>query len=183
MSSIGYARVSTKDQNVDDQVRRLTEAGCVRVFEDVGVSGKLASRPEWDRCRDRLEPGDTLVITKLDRAGRSVQHLIQLANELAEAGVGLRVLDQGIDTTSAMGKLFYTILAAFAEFERNLIIERTHEGLRTAKLNGKKAGPKPKLSDKQRQAVREMHAGGRTIVDIAEVFGVSRPVIYRALEV
>lgn len=182
MASIGYARVSTKDQNTDDQVRRLTEAGCVRVYSDVGVSGKLASRPEWDRCHDRLEPGDVLVITKLDRAGRSVQHLIQLANEMGARGIGLRVLDQSIDTTTAMGKMFYTILAAFAEFERNLIIERTHEGLRTAREKGHKSGRKMKLTERQQAEVYRMHGEHYSITDIAEMFQVSRPVIYRVLE-
>lgn len=184
MANIGYARVSTKEQNVDDQRRRLIEAGCAPadVFVDIGVSGKLASRPEWDRAMAYMRPGDTLVVTKLDRAGRSVRHLLELSERLSSEGKALRILDQGIDTNTAIGRMFYTILGALAEFERELIIERTHEGLRTAKLAGKKAGPKPKLSDKQRQAVREMHAAGRTIVDIAEVFSVSRPVIYRALE-
>lgn len=183
MALIGYARCSTVDQNTDDQVKRLTEAGCIKVFPDLGVSGKLAHRPQWDACMAYLRDGeDVLVVTKLDRAGRSVQHLIELANKLAERGIGLKVLDQPIDTTSAMGEMFYTILAAFAQFERSIIVERTHEGLRTARANGRVGGRKPRLSEKQQAEVRRMHEAGRSIVDIAEVFSVSRPVIYRVLE-
>jgi DNA invertase Pin-like site-specific DNA recombinase len=183
MTMIGYGRCSTTEQNVDDQVKRLTDAGCVKVFTDVGVSGKLAHRPEWDACLAYLREGDVLAIVKLDRAGRSLQHLIELANELRKRGIGLRVLDQGIDTTTAAGRLFYNMIASFAEFERDIIVERTHEGLRTAKANGKVGGRKPKLSAKQQAEVRRMHEAGRTVVDIAEMFSVSRPAIYRILEV
>ena len=181
MAQIGYARCSTTEQNTDDQLRRLTEAGCGKTFTEAGVSGKLAHRPQWDACLAYLREGDILVITKLDRAGRSIKHLIDLANDLRDRGIGLKVLDQGIDTTTAAGRLFYNMVASFAEFERDLIIERTHEGLRTARANGKVAGRKPKLSAKQQAEVVRMHADGRTIVDIAEMFRVSRPVIYRIL--
>lgn len=184
MALIGYGRCSTKEQNTDDQRRRLEEAGCAPsdVFLDEGVSGKLASRPEWDRAMAYMRPGDTLVVTKLDRAGRSVRHLLELSERLHAEGKAMRILDQGIDTNTAIGRMFYTILGALAEFERELIIERTHEGLRTARLAGKRPGPIPKLSPKQRDMVRQMHSAGRTVVDLAEAFEVSRPVIYRALE-
>jgi DNA invertase Pin-like site-specific DNA recombinase len=182
MSAIGYARCSTKEQNVDDQVKRLTEAGCEKVFRDVGVSGKLASRPEWDACLAYLRHDDVLMITKLDRAGRSLQHLVQMSNQLRGRGIGFKVLDQPIDTTTPSGRLFYNIMAAVAEFERELIVERTFEGLHTAWASGKRSGRKPKLSAKQQAEVRRMHEAGRTIVDIAEMFSVSRPVIYRVLE-
>lgn len=158
------------------------EAGCKKVFLEPGVSGKLGSRPRWDACLEHLRAGDTLVITKLDRAGRSVQHLLKLSRDLAESGKHLKVLDQGIDTSTAIGRMFYTILAAVAEFERELIIERTHEGLRTARASGKRPGRKPKLSVRQRAEVRRMHEAGQSIVYIADVMKVSRPVIYRILE-
>lgn len=182
MALIGYARCSTLEQNTDDQVRRLEAAGCVKVFTEPGVSGKLAHRPQLDACLTYLRPEDTLVITKLDRAGRSVQHLLTMSNELGERGIGLKVLDQPIDTTTPVGKLFFTMVAAFAEFERDLIVERTHEGLRTAWANGKKSGRKPKLTPVQCDEARRMHSDGRSVVYIAGVFSVSRPVIYRALE-
>lgn len=183
MALIGYARCSTHDQNVDDQVARLKDVGCVRVFTDVGVSGKLAARPQWDACQEFMRDGeDVLVFTKLDRAGRSLQHLVALSNDLRSRGLGLKVLDQGIDTTTASGRLFYNLLASFAEFERDIIIERTHEGLRTARAKGHKSGRKPRLSPAQQAEVRRLHADKRSVVDIAELFNVSRPVIYRVLE-
>ena len=126
---IGYARVSTEDQNPDAQVARLREAGAELVFVDHGWSGKLASRPEWDKCLAVLSEGDTLLSTKLDRFGRSVAHLVQVIPSLEARGVSVRCLDQPIDTSSAAGKMLFTILAAFAEFERNLIIERTTAGI------------------------------------------------------
>lgn len=182
MAKIGYARCSTTEQNTDDQQRRLEEAGCVKVFTEPGVSGKLAHRPQWDAAMAYLRDGDILVITKLDRAGRSLQHLVRLSNELRERSIGLQVLDQGIDTTNAAGRLFYNMVASFAEFERDLIVERTHEGLRTAKLAGHKSGRKPKLDATQLGMVQQMHSSGRSVVEIAKAFKVSRPVIYRALE-
>lgn len=182
MALIGYARVSTDKQNTEDQVSRLKAVGCERVFTDDGVSGKLASRPEWDKAMDHLRAGDTLVITKLDRAGRSVKHLLEMSADLAGRNVALRILDQGIDTSTAVGRMFYTILGALAEFERELIVERTHEGLRTARKNGHRSGRKPKLTPKQIEAVRQMHAAGRNVTDIAEMFSVSRPLVYRVLE-
>lgn len=182
MTQVGYARCSTTEQNTDDQVRRLTEAGCSKVFSEAGVSGKLAHRPEWDKCLEYLRDGDVLVVTKLDRAGRSVKHLIELAEHLRERGMGLKVLDQGLDTTTPAGRLFFHMIASIAEFERDLIVERTHEGLRTARANGKVAGRKPKLTAKQQAEVLRLHADGRTIVDIAGLFSVSRPVVYRILE-
>lgn len=182
MGLVGYARCSTREQNTDDQVRRLREAGCGKVFIEDAVSGKLARRPEWDRCLDYLREEDVLVITKLDRAGRSIKHLVELSDGLRREGKGLKVLDQGIDTTTAAGRLFYNMVAAFAEFERELIVERTHEGLRTARLSGKRSGRKPKLSVRQQAEVRRMHEAGQSIVYIADVMKVSRPVIYRILE-
>ena len=181
-TKIGYARCSTVEQNVEDQVRRLEADGCTKVFADIGVSGKLSSRPEWDRALEYLRPDDTLIVTKLDRCGRSVAHLIELATKLHDRDIHLRVLDQQIDTATAMGKLFYTILGAFAEFERNLIVERTHEGLRTARANGHKSGRREKLTPRQQSTVRQLHGSGTPISHIAETFGVSRPLIYRVLE-
>ena len=124
-----------------------------------------------------------LVITRLDRLGRSVHNLIELAETLREREVGLRVLHQGIDTTTPAGRMFFHMLAAIAEFEAALISERTHEGLAAARARGRKGGRRPKLSDRQVALVRQMHASGEhTIAAIAETFGVTRPTVYRVLE-
>jgi DNA invertase Pin-like site-specific DNA recombinase len=129
--SLGYARVSTAEQHLDLQVDALTAAGCYRIFTDKasGAAGALAARPELDRVLDQLRPGDTLVGWKLDRLGRSLRHLVDTVTALADRGVGFRCLQEAIDTTSAGGKLVFHSFAALAEFERDLIRERTRAGL------------------------------------------------------
>jgi DNA invertase Pin-like site-specific DNA recombinase len=183
MASIGYARVSTRDQHPEAQTDALTAAGCERIFTDK-ASGKLARRPQLDRALEFLRNGDVLVITKLDRAGRSVRNLIDLAEDLQRRGVGLRVLDQGIDTTTPAGRMFFHVLAALAEFEASLISERTLDGLEAARARGRKGGRRPKLNDRQLELARRMYTSGEhTVSAIAETFHVTRPTIYRALEV
>jgi DNA invertase Pin-like site-specific DNA recombinase len=179
---IGYSRVSTRDQHPESQADALREAGCAQIFID-RATGKLARRPQLDAALAYLRPGDVLVITRLDRLGRSVHNLIELAETLREREVGLRVLHQGIDTTTPAGRMFFHMLAAIAEFEAALISERTHEGLAAARARGRKGGRRPKLSDRQVTLVRQMHASGEhTIAAIAETFGVTRPTVYRVLE-
>lgn len=183
MAKIGYARVSTRNQNDDSQTDELTAAGCERIFTDRGVSGKHASRPELDRCLAYLREGDVLVITRLSRAMRSLRHLLDLAAELQARGVGLVVLKQDIDTTSATGRLVFHILAAIDEWQRELIVEGTHEGLAAARARGRVGGRKPKLTDAQVRHARELYdAGDRSVADIAKLLGVSRQTVYRALE-
>jgi DNA invertase Pin-like site-specific DNA recombinase len=182
MALIGYSRVSTQDQHPEAQHDALTTAGCERIFTDK-ASGKLARRPQLDAALAYLRPGDVLVITKLDRLGRSVRNLVDLALDLEQRDVQLRVLDQGIDTSTAGGRLFFHIVGAIAEFERDLIAERTRDGLAAARARGRKGGRRPKLSDRQVAQVRAMHASGEhTIAGIAETFKVTRPTIYRVLE-
>lgn len=181
-SLIGYARVSTRDQHPESQADALTAAGCARIFTD-RITGKLARRPQLDAALAYLRPGDVLVITRLDRLGRSVRNLIDLAETLREREVGLRVLHQGIDTTSPAGRMFFHVLAALAEFEAALISERTLDGLEAARARGRKGGRRPKLGDRQVALVRQMYAGGEhTVAEIAKTFNVTRPTIYRALE-
>jgi DNA invertase Pin-like site-specific DNA recombinase len=189
MTRIGYARVSTTDQNLAAQTDKLTAAGCERIFADQGVSGKLASRPEWDACLGYLRAGDALVITKLDRAGRSVRHLVEMANKLADMKVDLVVTDQGIDTTTPAGKLTFHILAAISEFERDLIADRTKDGLAAARARGRKGGRRPVLTDTQRaEALRLYNQVGPdgkrawTVADIAARLKCSRPTVYAAVE-
>ena len=129
MRMTGYARVSTNDQDIGAQIARLENAGCEIVWSDV-LSGTRASRPQWDACLKSLNKGDQLVITKLDRAGRSLKHLMALSDQLDQRGIALKVIDQAIDTSTSAGRALFQMLGVFAEFERNLISERTKEALR-----------------------------------------------------
>ena len=141
---IGYGRVSTRDQNPEAQHDALQAAGCDEIFIDT-ASGKLARRPELDRALlSANRSGDQLVVTKLDRLGRSLEHLIELAKLLQDRGVDLVVLDQGIDTSTAVGRLFFQIIGAIAEFEHALMSERTMDGLAAARARGRTGGQKPK---------------------------------------
>ena len=185
---IGYGRVSTTDQNLDAQRDPLQAAGCDRVLVD-RASGKLARRPELDRALLVAREGDHLVVTKLDRLGRSLEHLIALSNDLQARGVDLVVLDQGIDTSTPVGRMFFQILGAIAEFEHALMAERTHDGLAAARARGRTGGQRPKLSPRQARIAQEMYdqlgPDGRrahTVAEIAAEFGVSRPTIYRHLQ-
>lgn len=182
MTHYGYARVSTTEQNLEGQDDALQAAGCTRIYVDDGVSGKLTSRPELDKLWVKLQAGDKLIITKMDRIGRSTKHLLELANELRDRGVNLQILNLQIDTSSPAGKLMFTVMAGIAEFERDLIVERTHEGLAAARARGRVGGRKPKLTPRQRETVIKMHADNYTITAIAETFSVTRPTIYAVLE-
>ena len=185
---IGYGRVSTREQNPDAQHDALTGAGCGKVFVDK-ASGKLARRPELDKALLVAREGDQLVVTKLDRLGRSLEHLITLSRGLQERGVDLVVLDQGIDTSTAVGRMFFQILGAIAEFERALMSERTIDGLAAAGARGRTGGQRPKLTPRLARIVQQMYDetgpdGKRryTVAQIAAEFGVTRPTVYRHLE-
>ncbi len=138
---VGYARVSTRDQHPEAQTDALAAAGCDKRFTE-HASGTLARRPALDEALSYLRAGDTLVVTKLDRLGRSVRNLKQIADDLQARQVGLRAVSQGIDTTTPGGRLFFHMLAAIAEFEHDLIVERTHDGLAAARARGRKGGPR-----------------------------------------
>ena len=179
---IGYARVSTHSQNEDSQVDELKSAGCEKLFIDK-ASGKLAERPELDKCLDYLRAGDVLVITRLSRAMRSLKHLLALAEELRERGIGLKVLKQDIDTTTPTGRLVFHILGAIDEFQRELIVEGTHEGLAAARARGRSGGRPRKLSQQQAALARELYDSRKyRVADIAAMLGVSRGTIYTVLE-
>jgi DNA invertase Pin-like site-specific DNA recombinase len=186
---VGYGRVSTRDQNADAQRDALAAAGCDEILVDK-ASGKLASRPELDKALlIAARAGDQLVITKLDRLGRSLEHLIALSTQLQTRGVDLVVLDQGIDTSTAVGRMFFQILGAIAEFEHALMSERTRDGLDAARARGRTGGQKPKLTVRQAKIAQDMYDelgdDGRrahTVQQIADEFGVTRPTIYRHLQ-
>ena len=183
MSSIGYARVSTRDQHAQGQIDALERAGCAKVFTDT-ASGKLATRPQLDAVMAYLREGeDTLVITRLDRLGRSVINLKTIAGTLAERGIALRVIEQDIDTATASGRMFFTIMASVAEFERDLIVERTHEGLAAARARGRVGGRRPKMTPTKIKAARAMYdSREHTIAEIAHTFSVTSSTIYRHLD-
>lgn len=178
---IGYSRVSTTDQNPDSQRDALAKAGCDQIAIEK-FTGTKASRPVWDEIRRILRKGDTLVITRLDRLGRSSRDLIEIAAWLQENGVALQATEQPIDTSTAEGRMFYTILSAFAEFEREMIAARTRDGLAAARARGRSGGRKASLTAAQVARIRKAHDNGTTVTELADDFKVSRPTIYRALE-
>jgi DNA invertase Pin-like site-specific DNA recombinase len=183
---IGYARVSTDDQNLDLQRQALAAAGCDQVIEDKGFSGSDRDRPGLASVLGALGPGDVLVVWKLDRLGRSLRHLIELVDTLRGRGIGLQVLTgQGaaIDTTRPEGRLVFGIFAALAEFERELIIERTREGMKAAKRRGKHVGRPRKLSPHQVAHARALLAtGGETQAGVAALLGVDVSTVRRVLK-
>jgi DNA invertase Pin-like site-specific DNA recombinase len=184
MAMIGYARVSTSDQNPDAQAARLGQHGCAPVFTDHGVTGTLANRPQWDACRAYLRYGDVLVVTKLDRIGRSVSNLVSVASDLNWRGVDLTVLDQAIDTATPAGQMLFHVLAAIAEFEHDLIAERTRDGLAAARARngGKLPARGPSISPDKLAAACQLYQGGdMTARRIAAAVGISRATLYRAL--
>lgn len=181
MQIIGYGRVSTGDQNADSQIDALTKAGASKIFIEK-FTGTRLDRPELNKAFEYLRAGDQLVITKLDRLGRSTKDLLALLERLNDLGVELKVLDQNIDTSTAEGKFFFTIIGAVAEFERSLIVSRTRDGLAAARARGRLGGRKPKLSDKQQAEIRRLYqVGDKTVQEIGELFGVSRPTIYSVI--
>lgn len=178
---IGYGRVSTADQTARSQEDALKAAQVDRLFVDTFTGTKM-SRPELDKALDQLRAGDVLVITRLDRLGRSTKDLLNIVSHLEERGVQLEVLEQSIDTSTPEGKLFFTMVAAFAEFEREIMRSRTIDGLAAARARGKLGGRKPVMSQTRIEAAYKMYSDGRQVSDIADIFGVSRPTIYRAIE-
>ncbi len=152
----GYARVSTGLQDPALQLDALTAAGCARIFIDK-VSGKLDRRPELDKLLEVVLPGDVIVVWRLDRLGRSMKHLIDIIAELGERGVGFRSLTEAIDTTTASGKLLFHIMGSLAEFERQLIVERTKAGLAAARARGRHGGRPPTMTPHKIRIARDMY--------------------------
>jgi DNA invertase Pin-like site-specific DNA recombinase len=182
---LGYARVSTTDQPPQLQVDALQRAGCYRVFTET-ASGARADRPTLaqllDQLLDQLRPGDTLVVWKLDRLGRSLRHLVDTITGLADRGIGFRSLQEAIDTTTPGGKLVFHVFAALAEFERDLIRERTTAGLAAARARGRHGGRPSVMTIHKLQVAQEMYTSGQyTMAAIAKTLGVSRASIYRHL--
>jgi DNA invertase Pin-like site-specific DNA recombinase len=175
---IGYARVSTQDQNLELQIEALTKAGCKKIFEDK-VSGSRAERPGLAKARDVLREGDTLVVWKLDRLGRSVKHLVNLVVELEQQGVQFKSLTDVIDTGTPSGRFFFHVMASLAQMERELTIERTRAGLAVARQLGRKGGRKRQMTESKIRSAKKLLATGVPPRDVATNLGVSVPTLYR----
>jgi len=180
VSVIGYARVSSIGQSLQVQLSKLNQHGCDKIFKEKR-SGTTADRPELKSCLTYLRDGDVLVITKLDRLARSTFHLTQIANDLANDGIELVVIDQSIDTSTPTGKLLFNMLASIAEFETELRKERQIDGIFKAKENGVKFGAKAKLSNKQVEQMKLDRASGVLIKDLMKTYGLSKASVYRLI--
>jgi len=176
---IGYARVSTSDQNLDAQLNRLREARAERIFEEK-VTGTKRQRVQLDALLDQLRDGDVVVVTKYDRLARSLKDLLEIVEAIRNEGAGFRSLAEDIDTTTSAGRLIFHVFASIAEFERDRISERTKEGLAAARKRGRVGGRPPALSSNQRTEVRKMRDEGRSIPEIARLFKVSQMTVRRA---
>ena len=182
---IGYARCSTDRQDLTAQRRALIDLGVAddRIYVDHGLTGTKRARPGLDQALAAVRRGDTLVVSKLDRLARSVPDARAIADELTRRGVRLALGSSVYDPSDPMGKMFFNILATFAEFEADLIRMRTREGMAVARAKGKLRGKKPKLSERRQAELRRMYdTGDYSVSDLAELFVVSRPTVYRVLE-
>lgn len=178
---IGYARVSTDDQNLDLQRDALTKSLCQVIYEET-ASGKSSQRDELGHCLKALRSGDTLVVWRLDRLGRSLSDLVKIIGDLEREGITFESLGEKIDTGSASGKLQFHVFAALAEFERNLIRERTHAGLAAARARGRVGGRPAKLSDKEIREIKALMADPQCqVTDLAKRYGVSRTTLYKRI--
>lgn len=183
---IGYARVSTRDQNLDLQIDALKNAGCTDTYiYREQITGSTRERPELKRMLDQVRTGDVVVVWKLDRLGRSLADLVHLVNEIQEKGAGLQSLHDNIDTTTPQGKLTFHIFAAIAEFEREIIRERTKAGLDSARMRGRTGGRPPGLSKEAQvkaAAAASLYGQGKTVAEICRTISVSKKTLYKYLK-
>jgi len=177
----GYARVSTQDQNLDLQIDALKQYGVDQIFQEK-MTGTKRERPQLDEMLKYLRKGDTVVVWKLDRIGRSTKHLVDLINEFGEKGINFVSLKDGIDTSTATGKLVFTIFAGLAEFERDMISERTKAGLESAIARGRKGGRPRKDEDKVNLALKMYDSKQYSITEITKATGVSKTTLYRYIK-
>lgn len=182
---IGYARVSTarQGQSLDTQHEALINAGCDpdHLYSDT-ISGAKWSRPGLTEALEYMRPGDTFVVTRLDRLGRNLHETVTTIADLAERDINVQVLDPALDTSRSADKVVVNVMVSLAEWERELLVECTREGVAHARAQGRVAGPKPKLTDEQARQTRQLVDGGESVSSVARSFGVSRQTVYRALE-
>jgi DNA invertase Pin-like site-specific DNA recombinase len=175
---IGYARVSTTDQNLTLQKEALKNIGCQKIYEDE-ASGTKTKRPGLEKALEHLRDGDTLVVWKLDRLGRSLKDLITLVSDLNDRGVNFRSLTDSIDTNTSSGRFFFHVMASLAEMERELIVERTKAGLAAAKKMGRVGGRKRKMTDSKIESAKKLLESGMLPKDVANNLGISIATLYR----
>ena len=175
---IGYARVSSQDQNLELQTEALIKVGCQKVFEDK-ISGSRAERPGLTKAQEALREGDTLVVWKLDRLGRSVKNLVDLVGELHKQGVQFKSLTDAIDTGTASGRFFFHVMASLAEMERELTMERTRAGLEVARQLGRRGGRKREMTESKIKSAKKLLTSGVPARDVASNLGISVPTLYR----
>jgi DNA invertase Pin-like site-specific DNA recombinase len=179
---IGYARVSRAEQHLELQIDALEAAGCERIYRDQ-ISGSKDSRPGLDECLRGLREGDTLVVWRLDRLGRSLTHLVETINGFKDTGIQFKSLQEEINTSTAVGTLMFHLFAMFAEFERNLISERTLAGLESARARGRKGGRRPVLDKRKAAAMVELYrARNHSAKDLCQMFGISRTTLFKYLK-
>lgn len=175
---IGYARVSTKDQNLGMQIDALESDGCSKIYQDQ-ISGTTKNRKGLDSCLDVLREGDTFIVWKLDRLGRSVKHLVTFVNDLESKGINFRSITDNIDTSTPSGKFFFHVMASLAQMERDLIAERTKAGLAAAKKMGRVGGRKRKMTESKIKAAKKLIESGQTYQEVALNLEVTLPTLYR----
>lgn len=186
MIKIGYARVSTYEQNLDAQVDALTKEGCTKIFTEK-VSGVKSEKPQFEKLIEYARSGDTIVVYRLDRLGRNVKQLIELSEKLKEREINIKSLSESLDTSSPMGKMFFQLIAMFAELERNIVIERTNAGLSSARARGRTGGRTPGLAKHFQMIASEVKAtyekGGESTAEIRKIYRIgSQTTLYKILE-
>jgi len=179
---IGYARVSTDEQSLNLQLDALQNVGCEKIYKDEGVSGVQVQREGLDETMSSLKEGDTLIVWRLDRLGRSLHHLIETINDLKDRGIGFTSLNEAINTNTAGGELLFHVMGALAQFERRLISERSKAGMAAAKRRGKHVGRPLSLTTEQLNHAKEMVSKGlETVSGMAQLYGINRTTLHRAL--
>jgi DNA invertase Pin-like site-specific DNA recombinase len=177
---IGYARVSTQDQNLELQIDQLEKYGCEKIFQEK-ITTRKKERPQLEEMMKILRPGDTVVVYKLDRISRSTKHLIELSEQFKNEGVHFVSLQDSIDTTTAMGRFYFHVMASMAELERDIISERTRSGLESARARGRNGGRPPVQNDKITLALKMYNSKDYSIKEIVEATGVSQATLYRRI--